>query len=41
MKRILLLSIKPDPVQKMNGDLNADGIINVFDMQRLSQNIVF
>ena len=41
MKRILLLNIKPDPVQKMNGDSNADGTINVFDMQRLSQDIVF
>ena len=40
MKRILLLSVKPDPFQKMNSDLNSDGVINVFDMQRLSQNII-
>ncbi|MBQ5989933.1 MAG: hypothetical protein IJL67_10605 [Oscillospiraceae bacterium] len=40
MKRILLMNIEPDPLQKMNGDLNSDGVINVFDMQRLSQNIV-
>ncbi|WP_044974610.1 lectin like domain-containing protein [Ruminococcus sp. HUN007] len=40
LKRILLMSIIPDPVQKFNADMNSDGSVNIFDLQRISETVI-